>query len=337
MQISCIFAPTSHTPEHIELAETLGYTRAYCYDSPPIGPDVFVTLALAAQRTSRIGLAAGMVAPRLRHVVTTAAALATVHRLAPGRVVFGIGSGFTGSRLLGQRSTPWQYIHDYVRAVRALLRKDEVIWDGAPIKLLPSPDFETSLEDGLDLPVIVAADGPKGRAVARELNAGLCAGFPARYDDFEWLATPLFGTVLEDGESAESDRAFAAAGPGMALAYHLIYEFRGAEAVDQLPGGAAWRRHLENVPVDSRHLTLHRGHGHYVNELDREFMPRSMVRELTLTGRADEVCERVAQLQALGLTEIIFNPAGPDIRRELERFAAACMSLHDPSAISSRT
>ena len=34
MEISCAFATSLDTPEHIVLAERLGYRRAWCYDSP---------------------------------------------------------------------------------------------------------------------------------------------------------------------------------------------------------------------------------------------------------------------------------------------------------------
>src|SRR5579884_4283101 len=102
MEISCAFATSLDTPDHIVLAEQLGYRRAWCYDSPALYPDVWVTLALAAERTSRIGLGPSVLIPSLRHVLTNASAIATLEHLAPGRVVVAIGSGFTGRRALGK-------------------------------------------------------------------------------------------------------------------------------------------------------------------------------------------------------------------------------------------
>ena len=55
MQLSCAFAPSRETPDHIVRAEELGYHRAWCYDSPALYADVWVTLALAATRTTSIG------------------------------------------------------------------------------------------------------------------------------------------------------------------------------------------------------------------------------------------------------------------------------------------
>jgi 5,10-methylenetetrahydromethanopterin reductase len=50
LDISCGFPPGPDTPAHIELAESLGYARAWCYDSPVFYRDVWMTLALAATR-----------------------------------------------------------------------------------------------------------------------------------------------------------------------------------------------------------------------------------------------------------------------------------------------
>jgi 5,10-methylenetetrahydromethanopterin reductase len=107
VDISCAFATSPDTPEHVEIAERLGYRRAWLYDTPALCTDVWIALALAAQRTSSIGLGTGVLVPRLRHVLVTAVAAAQVELLAPGRLVLGIGTGFTGSRALGQKAMKW--------------------------------------------------------------------------------------------------------------------------------------------------------------------------------------------------------------------------------------
>src|SRR4051812_5807656 len=115
MQISCAFATSPETPEHIVLAEQLGFERAWCYDSPALYPDVWVTLARAAERTQRIGLGPGVLIPSLRHVMVNAAAAATLVQLAPGRVAIAVGSGFTGRLTMGQRPLRWRFVAAYIR------------------------------------------------------------------------------------------------------------------------------------------------------------------------------------------------------------------------------
>ena len=56
LTLSCAFATSMATPDHVVIAESLGYERAWLYDSPALYPDVWVQLARAAERTSTIGL-----------------------------------------------------------------------------------------------------------------------------------------------------------------------------------------------------------------------------------------------------------------------------------------
>src|SRR5262249_18756938 len=146
------------TPDHIVLAEELGYRRAWCYDSPALYPDVWMTLALAAVRTSRIGLGPGVLIPSLRHVLTNAAAVAHLEHLAPGRVVISVGSGFTGRRALGQKPLPWSFVRSYIVALRSLLRGEEVEWEGAVIKMLHPDGFAPARP--ITVPILVGTAGP---------------------------------------------------------------------------------------------------------------------------------------------------------------------------------
>src|ERR1700737_1264702 len=144
MDISYAFATSMDTADHIVEAERLGYSRAWCYDSPALYPDVWMVLALAAARTEHIGLGPAVLVPSLRHPSVNAAAIATLADQAPGRVAGAIGSGFTGRMVLGQRPMAWADVADYVRALRALLRGDDVEWDGSMLRRLQPNGFGAS-------------------------------------------------------------------------------------------------------------------------------------------------------------------------------------------------
>jgi len=101
MHVSCAFPTTMSSPDDIRIAEEIGYERAWLYDTPQQSPDVWMALALAAERTTRIGLGPGVLVPNLRHPMTNAAATATLAGLAPGRVAVSFGTGFTGRRAMG--------------------------------------------------------------------------------------------------------------------------------------------------------------------------------------------------------------------------------------------
>lgn len=321
LEISCALAPGLHTPDHVVVAEELGFRRAWLYDSPALYADVWMTLALAAQRTERIHLGPGVVVPHLRHPVTTAAAIAHLEALAPGRVEVAVGAGFTGRMTMGRRPLRWAFVRDYVACVQELLRGGEPDWEGAPVAMLHSDGFAPGRP--IEVPFILGADGPKGQAVARELAEGVFTTRPV--EGFDRCAVLTFGTVLEPDESPGSERALAAAGHGAAVVYHALLERR--QDLDALPGGTEWAASIAAVDERRRHLEVHRGHLVELNEHDRSAVDGDVVKAVTFTGEAPELRARLDQLAEAGATEVAYQPAGPDIVRELGAFAEMAADL----------
>jgi 5,10-methylenetetrahydromethanopterin reductase len=125
VDISCAFATELATPQHIAVAESLDYHRAWWHDSPAVYPDVWMILALAAERTSRIGLGPGVLIPSL----------------------LGIGSGFTGRVSMGRRPMRWADVREYVQTLRALLRGETATWEGRPARdAAPRPLVRTAAD-----------------------------------------------------------------------------------------------------------------------------------------------------------------------------------------------
>src|SRR3954451_5691230 len=168
MEISCALPPNPAAVEHVVKAERLGYERAWLFDSPALYGDIWMIAALCASRTTRIGLGPGVLVPSLRHPLTQASAIATLEQLAPGRVAVAIGTGFTGRMAMGQKPLTWAYTRRYIDQLRALLRGEKVEVEGSLVQMLHGAAFGG--EFPITTPIIVAANGPKGTEVARELG-----------------------------------------------------------------------------------------------------------------------------------------------------------------------
>ena len=226
MKVSCAFPTTTSSPEDIRIAEQIGYERAWLYDTPQQSPDVWMSLALAAERTERIGLGPGVLVPTLRHPMTNAAATATLVDLAPGRVAVSFGTGFTGRRAMGYRAIPWTFMTAYIEAYRGLLRGEVVEWEGARMQMLhpdgsgPAATRSTSRSwsGRSDRRAARSRRGSATVSSRRRRSSGLEPGA------FDWVAFLYWGTVLDAGEDLAGERVLAAAGPGGALAYHATYE-----------------------------------------------------------------------------------------------------------------
>jgi 5,10-methylenetetrahydromethanopterin reductase len=326
VKVSCAFPTTMSSPENIRVAEELGYERAWLYDTPQQSPDVWMSLALAAERTSRIGIGPGVLIPTLRHPMVNAAATATLADLAPGRVAVAFGTGFTGRRAMGYRAIPWSFMTAYLDAYRGLLRGAVIEWEGVRMQML-HPDGSAPARP-IDVPILIGALGPKGRAVA-ERHDGVFATTTVdglEPGAFEWVAFLYWGTVLDPGENVSSERVMAAAGPGGALAYHATYELYGRDAVAGIPGGGEWLSAIDERPEEERHLGVHVGHCIHLNAADQAAWSATggaLLPSTTITGTPDEVKARIDDLGARGVTEVVFQPCGPDITRELEAMLAA--------------
>ena len=316
MQISCGFPPGPQVVEHARIAEQIGYERVWLYDSPALYGDVWMYLALIAEATDRVEIGTAVLVPSLRHPLVQASAIATLESLAPGRVVVAIGTGFTARMALGQRPMRWADVRTYIAQVKALLDGESVVVDGAVVKMIPSRGM---LPDRpIRVPIVVAANGPVGLEVAREFGDGVMTIFGG-VPEFDWSSLLAYGTVLDPGESPDSERVYAAAGPGLAVLYHGSYEADPA-AVDGLDGGPEWRAEIELVPEHSRHLAIHEDHFVGVSERDRPLLSGEGIKTFTWTGEAAEVRARLDGAAASGVTEVLYAPMGPDIERELRTF-----------------
>ncbi len=157
-----------------------------------------MALALAADRTSTIGLGPAVLVPSLRHPMANATATATLARMAPAAAV-AFGAGFTGRYTLGQRPLRWADVEAYVAAVRGLLRGETVTWEGAPIRMMHTDGFVA--DRPVDVPVYIGADGPKGTAVAEHARRRRVLRRRPQHDAAAGRPQALlrYGTVLGAG------------------------------------------------------------------------------------------------------------------------------------------
>jgi 5,10-methylenetetrahydromethanopterin reductase len=214
----------------------------------------------------------------------------------------------------------WVDVVAYVRTVRALLRGEQVEWEGGLLQMLHPAGYGAARP--IAVPFVIAAAGPKGIAAAQQHGDGVFAA-PMPIPGFAWSIALTFGTVLGAGEAPDSARALAAAGHAAPVLFHFALENRRLEL---LPNGEAWAAAYADVPPHARHLALHDRHLIAINDRDRPFVTGELLAAQGLALTAAGWRERIELLASMGATEIAYQPAGPDIPGELERFAAAVSS-----------
>ena len=161
---------TAPVPDLVKLlqgVEAAGFDGAGVLDSQMICRDTFVTLGQAAVRTSRMTLFPAVTNPFTRHASVLAGGIQSVEELAPGRVKFVIGTGYTSASTIGRKAATLAEMRACIGTVKALLAGQSVDFDGTPGRLVYA--------SGRRIPVIMAASGPKALEVAGEVADGVMA------------------------------------------------------------------------------------------------------------------------------------------------------------------
>ena len=100
MEFSVAVASEVDSWKVVKRAEELGFTSSWFYDTQLLNPDVFICMALAAANTNTIRLGTGVLIPSNRIEPVAANAFATLNKIAPGRIDFGVGTGQDAIRAL---------------------------------------------------------------------------------------------------------------------------------------------------------------------------------------------------------------------------------------------
>ena len=158
-------APMPDLVRFIQSIEAAGFDGAGILDSQLLSRDTFVVLGQAASHTSRMALFPAVTNPFTRHASVLASAIQTVEELAPGRVKFVIGTGYTSASTIGRAPGTLAEMRACIRSVRELLAGKSMDFGGTPGRL--------GYASGRRIPVLMAASGPKAIEVAGEVADGV--------------------------------------------------------------------------------------------------------------------------------------------------------------------
>jgi 5,10-methylenetetrahydromethanopterin reductase len=316
-------------------AEELGFTHAWFYDTQMLVGDPFVAMGAAALRTSRIRLGTGVLVPTNRIPAVTASAFATLNAMAPGRIDFGVGTGFSARRAMGLGAMKLADMEEYIRVVYALLNGETTEAEVDPgvnkkIRFLNPELGLINIKDPIRLHI--SALGPRGRQMAARHGAawktvmsgvedGLAAlrGMQKTWTDSGQPAADLYssawvwGCVLKDGETLDSPRVRAETGPRAAVLLHRAADLDMEGWVntspvpdsvkDVLQGYVDAARRFE--PADARYLLNHTGHCIAIKPEEERFVTAELIRQTTFTGLEQDLKQRIEAMRDGGLSQLV--------------------------------
>ncbi|MFM9969964.1 MAG: LLM class flavin-dependent oxidoreductase [Burkholderiales bacterium] len=324
-----IFVPPVIDSSHlIKAAEDIGYGRAWMYDTPMLNSELFVSLTAAVLRTSKIRIAPGVMIPGNRIAPVAASGLATLNALAPARIDWGMGTGFTARRTLGQRPVKLADLEEYVRVVRGLLAGETLEWEfeakRRKIRFLDPHIGAVNIKDPISLHI--SAFGPKAREMVARVGAGLIdaphnlehgraniahmkkAWVDAGRDLKDLKVTAAIpGCVLQDGEAYDSPRVKSQTGPHATIALHSLIEAEEFGDIGRAPPPflkptldqyrEIYKRYK---PADARYLSNHRGHLMFLRPEEEALCSGDFIKAATWTATKPELIERMRELKAIG-------------------------------------
>src|SRR6516165_877544 len=174
MQFAIAIPTAADSWRVVRRAEELGFACAWFYDTQMLSADPFVGMAAAAVKTTKIRLGTGVLIPSNRIAPVTANAFASLNKLAPGRIDFGIGTGFTGRRAMGLGAIKLGPLEQYIKDVYGLLAGETIDFacegERRKIRFLNPELGLINTRDGI--PLHLSAFGPRTRALAARLAAG---------------------------------------------------------------------------------------------------------------------------------------------------------------------
>jgi F420-dependent oxidoreductase-like protein len=194
--------PPPGAQESVREADRLGFDSVWTAEA--YGSDALMPLAWWGASTEQIKLGTAIVQISARTPAATAMAAMTLDHLSGGRVILGLG--VSGPQVVegwyGQPfAKPLARMREYIAILRDIWARGEPVTNDGPHYPLPLPDgtgLGKPLKSSIrplrsDIPIYLAAEGPKNIAMAGELCDGWLALFYSPYhDDF-------YREALEEG------------------------------------------------------------------------------------------------------------------------------------------
>ena len=208
--------PVKDTADFIAKCEDAGFSGVGVHDHQHSGRDVYLTLALAAERTSRLTLFPATSNPVTRHPSVLASLAHTLEEIAPGRVRLTVGPGFLSVGNIGRARASVQTMRETILTIRRLLAGESVVFNDTDARMRnvstpPTPVYMTAAGPRMVELAGEVADGvlllvglhPKAIAAARQrLEAGARRAGRDLNSFNTIFITPM--TVDEDGAAARA-------------------------------------------------------------------------------------------------------------------------------------
>jgi 5,10-methylenetetrahydromethanopterin reductase len=335
-KLGCLLLGKYHTRALHELAanvERWGYDVLWLADER-FFRDVYASLALCAMATHRIQLGTCVTDPYSRHPALTAMAIATVDEISQQRALLGIGAGIAGFKEMGiQQRRPAQSIREAIQLIRQLLSGGRVTFHG---ETLTFEEGQLSVPARVDLPVYIAAKGPRNLQLAGEIANGVIVSScvsDANIDHVLELVAHGAGHAERAVDTVElCTRINVAVSDDAVAAREAVKPMIAALLISKKPDFSFLDPVGLTMPIDLRERVEEAEYGHEPATLAAiaAKIPDEFVTRLAVAGTDHEVAQDIIRMTRRGVQQIIVYPIpshGESEAAVLERVVSRVMPL----------
>lgn len=146
--------PARRVIELAHLAEDLGFTHGWTFDSHVLWEEPFVIYSRMLEATEKMIVGPMVTNPGTRDWTVLASLFATLNEMSGGRTICGMGRGDSALRYIGKKPRTLATMVEAMEVIKGLVAGEEVDYQGKRLKI-------PWVGEGWDLPMWVAGYGPK--------------------------------------------------------------------------------------------------------------------------------------------------------------------------------
>ena len=149
--------PASRVIELTKMAEDLGFSHAWTFDSHVLWEEPFVIYSRMLAETENMTVGPMVTNPGTRDWTVLASLFATLNEMYDGRTICGMGRGDPALRYIGEKPKTLATMVESMAAIKALVAGKEITYNDQPLSI-------PWIEEGWDLPMWASGYGPKALA-----------------------------------------------------------------------------------------------------------------------------------------------------------------------------
>ena len=294
--------PASRVVELAAMAEGLGFTHGWTFDSHVLWQEPFVIYSQMLAATERMTVGPMVTNPGTRDWTVLASLFATLNDMFGPRTICGMGRGDSALRYIGKKPRTLATMVESMEVIKGLVAGKEVEYNDRRIDL-------PWVTEGWDLPIWVAGYGPQALATIGQHADGFILQL-ADTQVLEWTMSAVRAAAVEAGRDPDDISicvvAPAYVGEDIAHQRDQLRWFGGMVGNHVADMVKRYGEDSSKVPgVLSDYIKAREGydydhHGKADNP-STEFVPDEIVDRFCVLGSVDQHVEKVSLLRDMGV------------------------------------